>query len=426
MKFDSIELSLAKQLDKEDKLKDFRKEFVHADSKTIYLDGNSLGRLPFKTQERLKSVVDKEWGERLIKSWNEGWFELSTKVGSKIAKVIGAKENEVIVADSTSINLYKLVFSALKASPGKNKIVTDQFNFPSDHYILQSIVDQFNEDYKIEIIQSRDGITIDIEDVEKAIDESTAVVTLSHAAFKSAFLYNMKEVTKIAHEKGAFVVWDLSHSVGAVDIELNNANADLAIGCTYKYLNSGPGAPAFLYVREDLQEKLSSPIWGWFGDKDPFEFDLQFREAEGIKKFQIGTPPIISLSGVDSSIDITLDAGIKNIREKSVKLTEYLIYLVNELLLPLGFTLGSPIDADKRGSHFSIRHKEGYKICKAIMDEQNEKIVIPDFREPDNIRLGASSLYNSFEDVWEAVHIIRDIVVNKKFNKYEKTKEKVT
>lgn len=419
MKFDSTDLSLAKKLDEKDKLKGFRKEFVHADSKTIYLDGNSLGRLPFKTQKRLKKVVENEWGERLIKSWNDGWYELSSKVGSKIAKVIGAKENEVIAADSTSINLYKLVFAVIKASHGRNKIVTDEFNFPSDHYILQSIVNQLNNDYKIEIVKSRDGITIELDDLEKAIDENTAVVTLSHAAFKSAFLYDIEEVTKIAHKKGAYVVWDLSHSAGAVDIELNKANADMAIGCTYKYLNGGPGAPAFLYVREDLQEKLSSPIWGWFGDKNPFEFDLQFREAEGIKKFLIGTPSIISLSAVDSSIDVTLGAGIKNIREKSIQLTEYLIYLINELLFPLDFTLGSPTDSSKRGSHVSIKHKEAYKICKAMMDERSEKIVIPDFRKPDNIRLGVSSLYNSFEDVWEAVQIINEIVENRTFENYE-------
>lgn len=426
MKFDSTDLSLAKKLDEKDELKNFRKEFVHADSKRIYLDGNSLGRLPFKTQKRLKEVAENEWGERLIKSWNEGWYELSTKVGSKIAKVIGAKENEVIAADSTSINLYKLIFAALKASPGRKKIVTDEFNFPSDHYILQSTINQLNNDYKVEIIKSRDGITIDTNDIEKAIDENTAVITLSHAAFKSAFLYDMKEITKIAHEKGAYAVWDLSHSVGAVDIELNKANADLAIGCTYKYLNGGPGAPAFIYIREDLQQKLSSPIWGWFGDKSPFDFDLQFREAEGIQKFLIGTPPIISLSAVDSSIELTLEAGIKNIREKNVQLTEYLIYLLEELLLPLGFILGSPLDSNKRGSHVSIKHKEAFKICKAIMDEQNEKIVISDFREPDNIRLGVSSLYNSFEDVWDAVQIIKEIVENKTFENYESGNDIVT
>lgn len=426
MQFDSTDLSLAKQLDEKDKLKDFRKEFVHADSKTIYLDGNSLGRLPFKTQTKLKKVVDKEWGERLIKSWNEGWYELSTKVGSKIAKVIGAKETEVITADSTSINLYKLVFAALKASSGKNKIVTDEFNFPSDHYIIQGIVNQLGKEYQIEIVKSRDGITIDIEDLKKVIDKNTAVVTLSHAAFKSSFLYDMKEVTKIAHEKGAYVLWDLSHSVGAVDIELNKSNADLAIGCTYKYLNSGPGAPAFLYVRDDLQEKLTSPIWGWFGEQNPFEFGSQFRQADGIRKFLIGTPPIISLSAIDSSIDLSLEAGIVNIREKNILLSEYLIYLFNELLLPLGFSLGSPVDSTKRGSHVSIKHKDAFKICKAIIDEQNEKVVVPDFRQPDNIRLGLSSLYNSFEDVWNAVAVIREVVESESYKNYESTDDIVT
>ena len=235
---------------------------------------------------------------RLIRSWNEGWYNLAETVGEKISQIIGAMEDEVIIADSTSINLYKLVHAALKLNYKKTKIITDEFNFPSDHYIIQGILKQLSSEYKIEILQSNDGITIPIESLESTIDDETALVVLSHVAFKSSFLYDLDKVTEIAHKKGSLILWDLSHSVGAVDIELNKANADFAIGCTYKYLNGGPGAPAFLYVRNDLHEKIISPIWGWFGDDDPFQFRLDYKPAKGMQKFLVGTPPILSLSAV--------------------------------------------------------------------------------------------------------------------------------
>ncbi len=426
MNYNSLSIDLAKQYDDEDRLKSFRNEFFGAETNLIYFDGNSLGRLPNKTKSHLEDVIKYQWGDRLIRSWNEGWYSLAETVGEKISKVIGAKNNEVIVSDSTSINLYKLVHAALKLNDKKTKIITDEFNFPSDHYIIQGILKQLSSEYKIEIVKSLDGITIPIESLESTIDDETALVVLSHVAFKSSFLYDLNKITEITHKKGALILWDLSHSIGAVDIELNKANADFAIGCTYKYLNGGPGAPAFLFVRNDLQKKLISPIWGWFGDDDPFEFRIDFKSAKGIHKFLVGTPPILSLSAVDSSVDITIEAGIKNIRNKSIQLSEYLLYLFNRKLKNLDFTLGSPENFKERGSHISIQHKEAYRICKALMDENNEIVIIPDFRAPNNIRLGLSPLYNTFQEVWKVVEILGNIVEQKSYRKYKKSISGVT
>lgn len=426
MKFHSNDISLAKKLDADDPLKIFRDEFVRTEEKIIYLNGNSLGRLPIKTQSYLNQVISKQWGERLVRSWNEGWYDLPSKVGIKIAKIIGAEEEEVIIADSTSINLYKLVLAALQYQSERKTIVSDEFNFPSDLYVIQGIIKQLQKNHNLVIVKSKDGITIDSEDINTEINSDTALLTLSHACFKSAFLYDMENITKLAHDSGALMLWDLSHSVGVVDIDLNKSDVDMAIGCTYKYLNGGPGAPAFIYVRKDLQDKLNPSISGWFGDSSPFEFNLEYNASEGIKKFLTGTPPIVSLSAVDSSIDLILDAGIENIRLKSIKLTEYLIYLINNILLPLEFKIGSPLDENLRGSHISIRHPEAFKIVKAMTDEKNNIVVIPDFREPDNIRLGLSPLYTTFEELWLTVNRIEEIVLTKEYQKYQEIKSVVT
>jgi len=426
MKFHSKDISLAKKLDADDPLKSFRDEFVITEEKTIYLNGNSLGRLPLKTQSNLNQVVNKQWGERLVRNWNEGWYDLPGKVGAKIAKIIGAQEDEVIIADSTSINLYKLVLAALQYQSERKTIVSDEFNFPSDLYVIQGIIKQLQKDHNLVIVKSNDGITIDSENINMAINSETALLTLSHACFKSAFLYDMERITKLAHDSDALMLWDLSHSVGVVDIDLNKSDVDMAIGCTYKYLNGGPGAPAFIYVRKDLQDKLNPSISGWFGDSSPFEFNLEYNASEGIKKFLTGTPPIVSLSAVDSSIDLILDAGIDSIRIKSIKLTEYLVFLINNILLPLEFKIGSPLDENFRGSHISIRHPEAFKIVKAMTDEKNNMVVIPDFREPDNIRLGLSPLYTTFEELWLTVNRIEEIVLTKEYQKYQEIKSVVT
>jgi len=417
----------ARLLDEQDELSGYRSKFISADEKLIYLDGNSLGRLPSGSKTILEHSVNFEWGERLIRSWNEDWYTKNIELGDKIARIAGASEGEVIITDTTSVNLYKLAYAALSFQKGRRRIVTDDLNFPSDLYILQGLVKEFGEEYELAVVSSRDGMTIDTGDLKAEIDENTALVSLSHVAFKSAFMYSMKEITALTHEKGAMILWDLSHSIGAVPGELNTSHADLAVGCTYKYLNGGPGSPAFLYVRKDLQDKLTSPIWGWFGEKNPFDFELKYRPGEGIKRFLAGTPPIISMKAIEPTLDMINEAGMTRIRRKSVSQSEFLLRLAEEFLWPLGFQAGSPIDPEMRGSHVSLRHPEAYRICKALIDPDIGKaVVIPDFREPDNIRLGITPLYTTYTEIYEAVREIRDIVENRLFLKYSGEREQVT
>ena len=419
--------SKASDLDKHDPLSSFRNKFVISDTSKIYLDGNSLGRLPKRTVEIVDQILKQEWGNDLIGSWNKSWYTKASEIGDKIAAIIGADKGEVIVSDNTSTNLYKLVYAALAYQQGRKKIITDVFNFPSDVYIMDGLVKQKGDGYHIEFIKSKDEISIDENELCNDIDDDTALVSLSHVAFKSAFMYDMKKVTDKAHERGALVLWDLSHSVGALPIELKKCNVDLAIGCTYKYLNGGPGAPAFLYVRKDLQEKLSSPIQGWFGANDPFEFNLKYAPSPGIRRFLTGTPPIISISGIGSGLDLILDAGIKNIRHKSMQLSSFFIELFERELSHLGFSLATPMDSLQRGSHISIKHQEAFRIVKALADKSvDEKSIIPDFRAPDNIRFGFAPLYNSFEDIYHTIQKLIKITTLKLFEHYDLSKEKVT
>ncbi|MFA7288126.1 MAG: kynureninase [Melioribacteraceae bacterium] len=425
--FESIDIFAAKRLDSKDKLKNFRNEFINSDPTIIYLDGNSLGRLPNRTVPFLDNVISKEWGNDLIGSWNRTWYDKPYRIGNKLAKIIGAKNEEVIIADSTSINLYKLVRAALKLQAGKTKIISDVFNFPSDLYVIQGIINELGDKHKLELAQSQDGITIANSELEKLIDNDTALVVLSHTAFKSGFVYDMQKINEMAHSKGALVLWDLSHSAGAVEINLNETNADLAVGCTYKYLNGGPGSPAYLYVREDLINKLEPPIWGWFGDQEPFAFNSEYKPAYGINKFLVGTPPVISLSAIEPGLDITLKAGISNIREKNRLLTEYAIFLINNILVPLGFSIGSPLDSEIRGSHVSLVHPEAYRISKTMtMGIKNDLKVIPDFRKPDNIRLSVSGLYSTLEEINRAITLIKDISVTRYYETITMPKEIVT
>ncbi|MCF8346601.1 MAG: kynureninase [Bacteroidales bacterium] len=414
-------------LDRQDELSAYRSKFISGKEKLIYLDGNSLGKLPAESKAVLERSINDEWGERLIRSWNEGWYTKNTELGDKIAQIAGASEGEVVITDTTSVNLYKLAHAALQLKKGRTRIVTDELNFPSDLYILQGLVNAFGEGYELILVPSRDGMTIDTRDLMERIDDHTALVSLSHVAFKSSFRYNMTEITSLVQQKGALMLWDLSHSVGAVPGELNESNADMAVGCTYKYLNGGPGSPAFLYVRKDLQDKLSSPIWGWFGEKNPFGFELKYRPGEGIKRFLTGTPPILSLKAIEPTLDMMNEIGMYSIRKKSVLQSDFLIKLAEALLYPLGFQPGSPMDSEMRGSHLSLRHPEGYRICKALIDpDQGNAVVIPDFRDPDNIRLGITPLYTTYTELFVAVREIRYIVEDKIYLKYSSEKEQVT
>ncbi|OGO41272.1 MAG: kynureninase [Chloroflexi bacterium RBG_16_58_14] len=427
MDFANTELQLAYELGTLDELAAFRQEFVIEDQNLIYLDGNSLGRLPKRTVSRLEDAIQRQWGERLIRAWNDGWIHAPDELGGKIAALIGAQPDEVLVADATSINLFKLAIATLASRPERTTIVSDEFNFPSDLYIFQGIIDLLGNRHKLRLIPSRDGVTIDTRDVEANLGDDTALLSLSHVAFKSAYLYDMARVTELAHTAGALVLWDLSHSVGALPIDLNGCDVDLAVGCTYKYLNGGPGAPAFLYVRRDLQEKLVPPMWGWFAAKAPFDFELQFTPAANISRFRVGTVPMLSMQALEPALDLILQAGVGRLRLKSVQQTDYLIYLAEQWLLPLGFTLGSPRSAEERGSHVSLRHPEGYRICRALIESPPPAVqVIPDFRTPDNIRLGIAPIYTSYADIHRALERMRVIVEERIYEQYTAEKLAVT
>lgn len=398
----------AQSLDQADPLKDFRSAFVIADSDLIYLDGNSLGRLPKRAAEQLQNGIEATWGKRLIRGWNEAWMYLPEQLGARIAKLIGAQPDEVILADSTSVNLFKLASAALAARPNRQEILTDDLNFPSDLYVLDSAA-QASSGRRLRILESIDQVYGPELQLQQALGDQTALLSLTHTVFKSAFVYDMAGMTRSAHEAGALTLWDLSHSVGSVDLDLNGSGADLAVGCTYKYLNGGPGAPAFLYVRRDLQDELLNPISGWMGRDDMFGFQRDFEPHAGIRRFLTGTPSVLGLLGIEAGVELILEAGMDALRAKSVAQTEYLIALFESMLEPLGFHLKSPRENDRRGSHVTLSHDLAWQIAQVLTQKMN---VIPDFRAPDNIRLGIAPIYTRFEDIYEGVRRMQSVVEN--------------
>jgi len=404
----------AERLDREDDLGAFRERFVIRDPDLIYMDGNSLGRLPKATMARMLAAVDTEWGDRLIRGWNEGWYEASLRVGGKLAGLIGADPDEVAIADSTSVNLYKAAMAAALARPERKKIVTDDLNFPSDIYILQGVARQAGE-REVVILRSPDGISLPADQIEGALDDDTAFLAISHTAFKSGFTHDLAQVTRLTHQVGALVVWDMSHSVGVIEANLHAAEADLAVGCTYKYLNGGPGSPAFLFVRRDLQPGLVNPITGWFSQDQPFEMSLGYKSASGMRRFLTGTPPTLSLLAIEPGVDMLREAGMARVRAKSVRQTGYLIDLWRDRLAPLGFSLKSPQDAAVRGGHVALGHEYALAIDQALIQEAG---VLPDFRPPENIRFGLSPLYTSFVEIHQAVERLARIVTEKRYQAY--------
>lgn len=400
-------------LDEADPLARFREEFRHAEGDMIYLNGNSLGRLPSSAPEVVYDAVDRQWGERLIRSWNDGWWDLQVRLGDKLAPLLGAGEGEVLISDSTSVNLYKLAAAAVAAAPeGRRKIVTDDLNFPSDVYILNGVASAHRG--ALEIVAS-DGIHGPVDALAGAIDGTTALVSLSHTTYTSGYTYDAGQLTRLAHESGALMLWDCSHSAGSMLVEFGKWNVDLAVGCTYKYLNGGPGSPAFLYVRRDLIEELPSTIQGWWAHEEPFDFDLDFVPTSGIRKFHTGTMPILSLAAIEPGVDLALAAGPVALREKSVALTSYLIEQWREHLEPLGFTLASPAEPERRGSHVALRHPMAWPINRSMIEDVG---VIPDFRQPDNLRLGPAPLYTRFVDVHTAVQRMRRVVTEDLFRNH--------
>lgn len=382
-----MSLARARKLDAADPLRAFRDEFIIEPGAPIYLDGNSLGRLPRRTQQLAEALVRTQWGQRLIRGWGDGWLQLGERLGAKVAALIGADADEVVVCDSTSVNLFKLATAAVTAQAPRRQILTDPRNFPSDAYILQGC-----------------GALQIVNDPASEASEETALVALTQTCFRTAEIYPMVEITQRVQATGAWMLWDLSHSVGAVPVDMHASGAEMAIGCTYKFCNGGPGAPAFLYVRRDLQQQLRSPIQGWFGHADPFAFSLDYQPASGVSRFFAGTTPVLSTACIEPGLDLLLEAGMGRIRQKSQQLGDFLIAETDQQLAGLGVEIASPRDATKRGSHVSLRHPNARRLTQLLIDHYS---VIPDFRTPDLIRFGLAPLYNTFEEVYEAIACLR-------------------
>jgi kynureninase len=407
----------AETLDAADPLAAYRDRFVLAPT-LIYLDGNSLGRLPATTAERLRRAVEEEWGAGLIRSWTD-WVSLSTEVGDLIGTgILGARPGEVVVSDSTTVNLYKLAAAALDARPGRRVLVTDDDNFPTDRYVFQGLARQ--RGLELRTVRTDPDAGLDLGALAAALDTDVALVSLSHVAYRSGALVDMAAVDRLAHDVGALTLWDLSHSAGSVPVPL--ATADLAVGCTYKYLNGGPGAPAFLYVRADLQAELRQPIWGWFGQADQFAMGDGYDPVPGIERFCVGTPPVLATYAVAEGARIVAEAGIDRLRAKGMAMTSYLIDLADAVLAPLGFTVASPRDPGRRGAHVTLHHPRAWQVCRALLDRD----VVPDFRAPERLRLGPAPLYTRFADVWDGVDRIRAIVAAGEHEGYPAERGRVT
>jgi kynureninase len=394
-------------LDAEDPLAPFRDRFVFSDPAIVYLDGNSLGRLPAATAARLARVVGDEWGGELIRGWDR-WLDEPLRVGDRLAEtVLGARPGEVVVSDSTSVNFYKLAVAALEARPGRRVIVTDRANFPTDRYVLEGIAARRGLEIAWLDPDPVEGTQpADVAAAIAAHPGDVALVTLSHVNYRSAAIADMAAITALAHDAGALSLWDLSHSAGSVGVDLEGAGVDLAVGCTYKYLNSGPGSPAWLYVRHSLQGELRNPIQGWFGQRDQFAMGQGYDPEPGIRAWLVGTPGIIALAAVDEGVRLVGEAGMDRIRAKGIALTEYAIALFDARLAGRGFGLGSPRDPARRGAHVAIRHPEARRLTADLIRAG----IIPDFRAPDSIRLGLSPLTTSFRDVATGISALERLV----------------
>jgi kynureninase len=391
-------------LDHADTLRHFRARFLLPDG-IIYLDGNSLGALPAATAAHVRAVVEQQWGSGLIRSWNtHGWFSMQQRVGEKIGGLIGARPGETLVADSTSVNLFKLLAAALDLRPDRRVILSEAGNFGSDLYVAERVCSLLEQGHELRLVEP--------DAIDAAMSSDVAVVMLTHVSYRTGRLWNMAEITRRAHEAGALMLWDLAHSAGAMPLDLAGAGVDLAIGCGYKFLNGGPGAPAFLYVSEPLQGRIAPALSGWFGHADPFAFETTYRPAQGIARFAVGTPPVISLAALEAGVDLMLEAPMTAVREKSLLLGRILVQLAEQRLSGFGFDLASPaLDAD-RGSQVCLSHAHARPVSQALM----ERGVIGDFRAPDIMRFGFAPLYTSFADLWDSVTVLRAIMTTREWD----------
>ena len=393
----------ARGLDAADPLASHRDRFVGAESDLVYFDGNSLGR-PLRASARsLADFVEGEWGGRLIRGWDESWFDLPLTVGDDLGRVVlGAASGQVTVGDSTTVLLYKAMRAAVTARPGQGEIVLDRDNFPTDRYVAAGIAQECGLTLRWIDVDTATGATV--EQVAEAVGEQTALVVLSHVAYRSAWLADGPAITAAVHDAGALVLWDLSHSGGSVPVELDAWGADLAVGCTYKYLNGGPGAPAFVYVAQRHLEAFTQPIQGWFGATDPFLMGPTYTPAAGIRRFQSGTPPVLAMVPLRDMLAVLEEVGIDAVRDKSIGLTAFAIELADELLAPLGAEVTTPRDPARRGGHVTVRHP----AMEAVTARLWERDVIPDYRDPGGLRIGLSPLSTSYAEVAAGVEAVRD------------------
>ncbi len=391
-----MDRAAAEALDADDQIAGWRIQFKEKEGGAIYLDGNSLGRPAAVVVDALGEAV-RDWTDNLVAGWSR-WIDLPRTVGDRVGRLIGAGPGQVVVCDSTTVNLYKLASAALSAQPGRRLILGDADDFPTDRYVLQGLAAATGR--QLRLLQGGPTEGLSSEDMAAAIDRDTALVCLSHVNFRSGARLDLASITAAAHRHGALILWDLCHSAGAVPVDLDQAGADLAVGCTYKYLNGGPGAPAFLYVRRDLQTRLRQPIWGWFGQRNQFAMGSEYDPEAGIERFLTGTAPVLGLVAVDAAASTLEAVGIAALWSKSQLLTAMLAELVEARLAPLGATLASPRDPGRRGSHVSVAHPLAWPWCRALIDQD---LVVGDFRPPDVIRLGPAPLYTRFVDVFDAV-----------------------
>ena len=420
-----IDLSNAKLLDKKDVLSKFHSLFYHQKNE-IYFDGNSLGKLPLQAQKTIEEAVQKQWGEGLIRSWNQYWLSLSSRISDKYSELLGAEKGEIIIGESTSVSLYQVTYALLKKGDFPKQLSTDILNFPTDLYVLEGLGKSF-EIPPLKIISYKDEVEAEIEILKASIKNNPGIVCLSLVSYKSAYLYPMKQLNRWASKHQSIIVWDLSHAVGAVAIDLKETETIIALGCTYKYMNGGPGAPAFLYINKEWYSKLSNPTQGWFGHQHPFNFSKKYEAANSIKRFASGTPAILSLIGMEAGIDITLEAGIKLLQEKSIQQSEAFIKEVINKLVPLGFSIESPLDHRKRGSHVTISHYASWQICQALIAGNGEHPkIIPDFRPPHFIRFGITPLYTRFEEIKRVIEVLREIAERKLYLNFPLEKLEVT
>lgn len=383
-------------LDAADPLARYRERFL-TDGSTIYLDGNSMGRLPKAAVPRLREMAEHEWGRILVRGWTEsGWMDSPLRIGDRIATLVGAVPGEVLVADSTSVNLFKLIAAVLRARPQRRVVVTERSNFPTDLYIASGVVEMLGCELR----------AVERAALRESLDGDTALLLLTHVDFRTGERHDMAGLTGAAHAAGALALWDLSHSAGAVEIQLARDGVDLAVGCGYKYLNGGPGSPAFLHVATALQTELRNPIQGWLGHDTPFTFEPGYRPAAGIRGWMVGSPPVLAIGTLAIGVEIHLEAGPGQIGEKAAMLTEVFMRLAGARLVPLGFEVATPEEPERRGAQVSLRHPDGLAIVRAVADRG----VIGDFRPPDLCRFGLAPLYTGFVDVWDAVERIAGVV----------------